>query len=101
VTPDEIKEVCTFCRRAEFERLGTAKQIARKQAVPAKQDHNKTNQVIFSGSELLHPLLNALAPLHRCLHKAAAFAGRIARQCRAITVNESRSIDSKSFSTPS
>jgi hypothetical protein len=54
VTPDEIKEVCTFWRQAEFERLGRAERIARKHAVLAKQDKNKKNQVVFSGWELLH-----------------------------------------------
>jgi hypothetical protein len=38
VTADEIKEMCTLWRQAEFERLGSAEQIAGKPVVLAKQD---------------------------------------------------------------
>jgi hypothetical protein len=73
VTPDEIKEVCTFWRQAEFERLDSAERTAGKQVDPAKQDKFRS---LSSGSGLLHSLLNAFGPLHLCQFKAAVFAGK-------------------------
>jgi hypothetical protein len=98
VTPDEIKEVCTFWRKAQFERLGSAERTAKKQVVPAKQHIFRS---LFSGSASPHSFFERLWTTASLPTQSGCICGEIERECGGLTLNESRSIDSNSFGTPS